>query len=73
MKISGLSGETWLTWFHASTMAYSVCTNTGLSLGGPFSGLTMNRPKAVPQSHMRKGNPPGITFRAVSGRLLLSH
>lgn len=32
---------------------------SGLSLGGPFACLAMNRPKAVPQStmsHMRKGN-----------------
>lgn len=39
-----------------------VCIVTkvsGISLGSPFAGLAMNRPKAVPQStmsHMRKGS-----------------
>lgn len=49
----------WACLLYISIHICIVTKVSGLSLGGPFSGLAMNRPKAVSQStmsHMRKGN-----------------
>lgn len=37
-----------------------------LLLGGPFSSLAMNRPKAISQSTMRKGNCFDYAFSKLS-------